>query len=127
MSLWRGVGGNFFLLKSLGGKKNPISHPGNASRKKYRCYYPHRLRDLVSPICRIFLLAFYMVPFFIVFLNSCYLYQLFYGCCFFCTLIKYGLEGQEDTARYAGILLATEECYGLQPRLILLFLKKHGF
>ena len=27
-------------------------------KKKYLCYYPHRLRDLVSPICGIFFTSF---------------------------------------------------------------------
>ena len=34
-----------------------------ARKKKYRCYYSHRLRDLVSPICKIF--------FFLIKVNAC--------------------------------------------------------
>ena len=38
---------NVFFPKQLGG--------GDTSGKKYWCYYPHWSRDLVSPVCRIFL------------------------------------------------------------------------
>ena len=34
--------------------KNVISPFVNGSGNKYCCYYPHRLRDLVSPVCCIF-------------------------------------------------------------------------
>ena len=34
--------------------KNAASHFDNASGKKILVFYPHRSRDLVSPVCRIF-------------------------------------------------------------------------
>ena len=35
-------------------KKNGVSPFVDASGKKTWCYYPHRLKDLVSPVCKIF-------------------------------------------------------------------------
>ena len=37
-------------------KRNAIVPFVDASGKKYRCYYPHRLRELLSPICGIFII-----------------------------------------------------------------------
>ena len=81
------------------------------SGNKYRFYYPHRSRDLVSPVCGIFLQA--LVNWLVKLL---FLSQLFSNCIY--TL--------DFTACYAGLLLAPVEGFGLRPRLFCPFGQKKG-
>jgi hypothetical protein len=50
------LGGNFVSYYFFFGKKNKCYQPlfGRQRKQKYWCYYPHRSRDLVSPVCGFF-------------------------------------------------------------------------
>ena len=46
-----------FFFFGGGGQKNAISPLLSQRKQKYWCYYPHRLRDLVSPVGEMYIIS----------------------------------------------------------------------